>query len=76
MFVTVNVSFNAYACHEVHFVAKFIWSRTYVTKSSRPEVTFHLKWDTLIYDPRILDRSQFLVTLTNKSFLNKSDREY
>ena len=42
MFVTVNVSFNAYACHEVHFVAKFIWSRTYVPKSSRHEVTFHL----------------------------------
>jgi len=41
MFVTVNVSFNAYACHEVHFVAKFIWSRTYVPKSSRREVTFH-----------------------------------
>ena len=43
MFVTVNVSFNAYACHEVHFVAQFIWSRTYVPKSSRHEVTFHLK---------------------------------
>ena len=41
MFVTVNVSFNAHACHEVHFVAKFIWSRTYVPKSSRHEVTFH-----------------------------------
>ena len=41
MFVTVNVSFNAYACHEVHFVAKFIQSRTYVPKSSRHEVTFH-----------------------------------
>ena len=42
MFVTINVSFNAYACHEVHIVAKFIWSRTYVPKSSRHEVTFHL----------------------------------
>ena len=42
MFVTVNVSFNAYACHEVHFAAKFIWSRTYVPKSSCCEVTFHL----------------------------------
>jgi len=41
MFVTVNVSFNAYACHKVHFVAKFIWSRTYIPKSSRHEVTFH-----------------------------------
>ena len=41
MSVTVNVSFNAYACHEVHFVAKFTWSRTYVPKSSRHEVTFH-----------------------------------
>ena len=41
MFVTINVSFNAYACHEVHFVANFIWSRTYVPKSSRHEVTFH-----------------------------------
>ena len=55
MFVTVDVSFNAYACHEVHchevhFVAKFIWSQTYVPKSSRVsyvpkssrhEVTFH-----------------------------------
>ena len=41
MFVTVNVSFNAYACHKVHFVAKFIWSRTFVPKSSRHEVTFH-----------------------------------
>ena len=41
MFVTVNVSFNAYACHEVHFVAKFMQSRTYVLKSSRHEVTFH-----------------------------------
>ena len=28
MFVTVNVYFNAYACHEVHFVAKFMQSRT------------------------------------------------
>ena len=42
MFVTVNVSFNAYACHEVHFVAKFMQSRTYVPKSSRHKVTFHL----------------------------------
>ena len=41
MFVTVNVSFNAHACHEVHFVAKFMQSRTYVPKSSRHEVTFH-----------------------------------
>ena len=41
MFVTVNVSFNAYACHEVHFVAKFIWPWTYVPKSSRHEVNFH-----------------------------------
>ena len=41
MFVTVNVSFNTYACHEVHFVAKLIWSRTYVPKSSRHEVTLH-----------------------------------
>ena len=41
VFVTVNVSFNAYACHEVHFVAKFIWSRIYIPKSSRHEVTFH-----------------------------------
>ena len=41
MFVTVNVSFNAYACHEVHFVAKFMKSQTYVPKSSRHEVTFH-----------------------------------
>ena len=31
MFVTVQLSFNAYACHEVHFVPK----------SSRHEVTFH-----------------------------------
>ena len=46
MFVTGNVSFNAYACHDVHFVAKFIWSRTYVPKSSRHEATFHLD-DTL-----------------------------
>ena len=29
------VCFNAYACHEVRFVAKFIWSRTYFPKSSR-----------------------------------------
>ena len=43
MFVTGNVSFNAYACYEVHFVAKFIWSRTYVPKSSRHEVTFSPK---------------------------------
>ena len=32
MFLTVNVSYNAYGCHNVHFVAKFIWSRTYVPK--------------------------------------------
>ena len=44
-FVTINVSFNAYACGEVHFVANFILSRTYVPKSSRHEVTFHLKFD-------------------------------
>ena len=42
MFVTINVSIDAYACHEVHFVAKFIWSRTYVPESNRHEVTFHL----------------------------------
>ena len=41
--LTVNLSFIAYACHEVYFVAKFIWSRTYVPKSSRHEVTFHHK---------------------------------
>ena len=40
MFVTVKVSFNEYACHEVRFVAKFIWSQTYVSKSSRHEVNF------------------------------------
>ena len=28
MFVMVNLSFHAYACHEVHFVAKFMQSRT------------------------------------------------
>ena len=29
------VCFNAYAYHEVRFVAQFIWSRTYFPKSSR-----------------------------------------
>ena len=37
MFATVNVSFNAYACHEVHFVAKFMQSRTHVP--NRPPKT-------------------------------------
>ena len=36
MFVTVNVSFNTHACDEVHFVAKFMQSRTCPeVKSSR-----------------------------------------
>ena len=29
MFVTVNESLNAYACHVVHFVAEFMQSRTF-----------------------------------------------
>ena len=50
IFVTVNVSFNSYACHEVHFVAKFIWSRTKVPKSSRHEVTFHRR--RAVFEPK------------------------
>ena len=44
------VSFNAYAYHEVHFVAKFIWSRTKVPKSSRHEVTFHRR--RAVFEPK------------------------
>ena len=51
MFVTVNVSLNAYACRLVHFVANFIQSRTYVPKSSRHEVTFHLKYPIGLSNP-------------------------
>ena len=43
-FVNVNVFFHAYDCHEVHIVAKFKQSRTYVPKSSRKiSVYFFLK---------------------------------
>ena len=36
MFVAVNVSFKAYPCHEVHFFAKFMQSRTYAPNCSMP----------------------------------------
>ena len=32
MFVTINVYFNVFARQEVSFLAKFIWSPTYVPK--------------------------------------------
>ena len=78
MFVTVNVSFNAYACHEVHFVAKFIWSRTYVPKSSRHEVTFHQleptlnKFQTLnqLSQPEIRYRQPMKTITFLQSFMN------
>ena len=41
IFVKISTSSNAYNCHEVHFVTKVIWSRTYVPKLSHHEVTFH-----------------------------------
>ena len=61
MFVTVNVSFDVYACHEVHFVAKFIWSRTYIPKSSRREVTSHRNtYNVIVRSPQVSKHHKFL----------------
>ena len=70
MFVTVNVSFNTYACHEVHFVANFSWARTYVPKSSRHEVTFHPN-----FNGRIILHKKGRFPLMNKFVKDTSEKK-